>query len=121
MSNEFETMKLVYSLKKGLSREDEIKHKYENQLDSMEKVMDERDNQNRILLAALNKARNERDMMLEKYQKLEDRYKRERGHMPVSRNNSLSQSGYNREAFSPVRASSICSQPSQRSLPSSSN
>ena len=121
-------MKLVYSLKKGMSQEDEIKNGYEKQLNYMGKELEERDsrllhqyNQNQRLIAALNKTSSERNLMLEKYQKLEDRYKRERGHTPVFRNSSLSRPAPVREVFSHDRSSSMSSQTSQRSLPSTSN
>ena len=104
-----------------MSREDEIRNEYEKQLDSMEIAMKERDDQNKLLLTALSKAQSERNKMLEKYQKLEDRYKRERGHTPVSRNSSLSLVAPISEVFSHDRLSSVSSQTSQRSLPSTSN
>ncbi|KAI6649904.1 hypothetical protein LOD99_6453 [Oopsacas minuta] len=127
---ELDTMKLVYTLKKGMSREDEIRSGYEAQLNSMEKTLEERDsqmlelhNEVQLLSRALNKSQGERNMMLEKYHKLEDRYKQERGYTMVSRTSSFSQPSHVHQvdSYSHERSSSISSRSSQRTLPFTNN
>lgn len=111
-----------------MSRESDIRNSYEKQLTSMEDLLKVREsqlselhNESARLSEALSKTGCERNKMLEKYHKLEDRYKREKGSNIISRTSSFSQPPHTRtidmDACSCERSSSISSKTSQRSLP----
>ena len=95
---QLDNLKLVYSLRKGMSQEDTLCKNYEDQLDSMQCVIEERElklkemfDKNKLLTSALSKTKEERNMILEKYQKLEDRFGRDRSIQDLSRCSSFSQ------------------------------